>query len=76
MLARAAEGKVAWTPITQRKLALRIEKYRLARDRAILKLPADMRERLGGEWASAIEHGLASGALEFDDQGHLKFAMK
>jgi len=31
-----------------------------------------MRERLGGEWTSAIEHALASGAVEFDDRGQLK----
>jgi hypothetical protein len=58
------------------KLTQRIESYRLARDRAILKLPADMRQRLGGEWADAIEHGLESGTLEFDDQGQLRFAVK
>jgi SAM-dependent methyltransferase len=76
VLARAVAGKVAWTPIAPEKLAQRIESYRLARDRAILKLPADMRQRLGGEWADAIEHGLESGALEFDDQGQLRFAVE
>ncbi len=76
VLARAVEGKVASTPITPRKLALRIEKYRLARDRAILKLPADMRERLGTEWTSAIEHALASGAAEFDRGGRLRFSVE
>jgi SAM-dependent methyltransferase len=75
-LARAVEGKVAWTPISPAKLTQRIEAYRLARDRAILRLPADMRERLGGQWAGAIEHGLASGALEFDEQGQLRFAVE
>jgi hypothetical protein len=76
VLARAVAGKVAWTPIAPEKLAQRIESYRLARDCAILKLPADMRQRLGGEWADAIEHGLESGALEFDDQGQLRFAVE
>jgi SAM-dependent methyltransferase len=76
VLARAVDGKVAWMPISPAKLTQRIEAYRLARDRAILRLPADMRQRLGGEWAGAIEHGLASGALEFDDQGQLRFAVE
>jgi SAM-dependent methyltransferase len=76
VLARAVEGKVAWTPISPAKLTQRIEAYKLARDRAILKLPADTRQRLSGEWGGAIEHGLASGALEFDDQGQLKFAVE
>jgi SAM-dependent methyltransferase len=74
VLARAADSKVAWTPIPPARLTQRIEVYRLARDRAILRLPVDMRQRLGGEWAGAIEHGLASGTLEFDDQGQLRFA--
>jgi len=76
VLARAAESTVHWTPISAAKLTQRIEGYRLARDRAILRLPADMRQRLGGEWAGAIEHGLASGTLEFDDQGQLRFAVE
>ena len=75
VLARAVEGKVPWTPISPKNLARRTEAYRLARDRAILKLPPAMRERLGSEWPNAIEHGLATGALEFDDQGQLKFAI-
>src|SRR5215471_8843836 len=58
VLARAVAGKVAWTPISPAKLTQRIEAYRLARDRAVLRLPADMRQRLGGEWTGAIEHGL------------------
>jgi SAM-dependent methyltransferase len=74
VLARAVDGAVAWTPISPVKLAQRIDAYTAARDRAILKLPADMRERLGGQWAGAIENGLANGMLEFDDQGQLKFA--
>ena len=76
VLARASAGPVAWTPITPFKLAQRIEAYKAARDRAILKLPAEMRGRLGGEWAGAIEHGLANGMLEFDEQGQLKFAVE
>jgi len=76
VLARAAEGQVAWTPISPANLRRRIEAYRLARDRAILRLPADMRQRLGAEWAGAIEHGLASGMLEFDDQGQLRFTVE
>jgi hypothetical protein len=35
-----------------------------------------MRQRLGDEWAGAIEHGLASGTLEFDDEGQLRFAVE
>src|SRR5204862_4188486 len=50
VLARAVEGKVPWTPISAPNLKRRVEAYRAARDRAILKLPADMRERLGTEW--------------------------
>lgn len=76
VLARAVEGKVAWAPISPARLTQRIEAYKLARDRAILKLPADARQRLGREWGGAIEHGLASGALEFDEQGQLKFAVE
>ena len=76
VLARAVDGKVSWTPISPAMLTQRIEAYRLARDRAILRLPADMRQRLAGDWAGAIEHGLASGTLEFDDEGQLRFAVE
>ena len=74
VLARASSTPIAWTPLSPEKLAERRDAYRLARDRAILKLPADMRARLGGEWPSAIERGLAKGALEFDERGLLRFA--
>ena len=76
VLARAADGKVPWTAISPDMLTQRIEAYRLARDRAILRLPVDMRQRLAGDWAGAIEHGLASGTLEFDDKGQLHFAVE
>jgi SAM-dependent methyltransferase len=76
VLARAVDGPVEWSPISPARLTQRIEAYRLARDRAILRLPTDMRQRLGGEWTGAIEHGLASGALEFDEQGQLRFAVE
>ena len=76
VLARRAEDKVSWTPILPAKLTQRIEAYRLSRDRAILRLPVEMRQRLGDEWAGAIEHGLASGTLEFDDEGQLRFAVE
>jgi SAM-dependent methyltransferase len=74
VLARAMEGTVAWTPISPAALQQRIEAYRLARDRAILKVPAEMRSRLGGHWTAAIEHGLAAGAVVFDEQGQLRFS--
>jgi hypothetical protein len=76
VLARKGNGNVSWTPISPAKLTQRIEAYRLSRDRAILRLPVDMRQRLGDEWPGAIEHGLASGTLEFDDQGQLRFAVE
>ena len=76
ILARAAAGPVPWTPLSPEQLADRRDAYRQARDRAILKLPADMRQRLGGQWAEAIEHGLERGALEFDDRGQLRFTVK
>ena len=74
VLARAVEGTAAWTPITADALHRRIEAYKLARDRAILKMPADMRARLGDQWTDAIEHSLAAGAVAFDEQGQLRFS--
>jgi len=74
VLARAAGGSVAWSPIAVDALERRIEAYRLARDRAILKVPQDMRPRLGRHWTAAIEHSLAAGAVAFDDQGQLRFS--
>jgi SAM-dependent methyltransferase len=74
-LARSSGTAVTWDPISPGKLAQRIETYREARSRAILKLPESMRQRVAGEWSSAIEHGLAAGALDFDDKGQLRFAV-
>jgi len=74
VLARAVEGTVAWTPISETALERRIAAYRLARDRAILKVPEEMRPRLGSHWTAAIEHGLAAGAVAFDDRGQLRFS--
>ena len=76
VLARSVAGNATWTGIAPEQLTQRIEAYQLARDRAILKLPADMRQRLGGEWTNAVEHGLESGALEFDERGQLRFAVE
>jgi SAM-dependent methyltransferase len=76
VLARSVSGNVAWTPIAPEELTQRIGAYRLARDRAILKVPTEMRSRLGGgDWADAVEHGLESGVLEFDEKGQLRFAV-
>jgi SAM-dependent methyltransferase len=75
VLARSVAGSSSWTRIAPEQLTQRIEAYRLARDRAILKLPADMRQRLGAEWTNAVEHGLESGVLEFDERGQLRFAL-
>jgi len=76
VLARSVAGNATSTGIAPEQLTQRIEAYQLARDRAILKLPADMRQRLGGEWTNAVEHGLESGTLEFDERGQLRFAVE
>ena len=53
-------------------LARRVSAYRRARDRAVLRAPAAVRDRFGPVWASTIERAVATGVARFDDKGELR----
>jgi hypothetical protein len=66
------EGRVPWTPMTERQRRARIESYQAARDRAILGMRDNLRERVAGVWKGAVERGVAGGLVEFDEGGRLR----
>jgi hypothetical protein len=70
-LMRRADGarQAAMSPET---LDQRIAAYRRARDRAVLRAPAALRERFGPVWESTIERAVAAGVARFDDKGDLR----
>ena len=53
-------------------LARRIAAYRRARDRAVLRAPAAVRDRFSPVWDSTVERAVASGVARFDDKGELR----
>jgi hypothetical protein len=65
-------GQVPWTPMTERQRNTRIAASRAARDRAILGLKDDLRERVASEWPGAVERGVAEGLVEFDEGGRVR----
>lgn len=54
-LARAASTEVHWSPMPARERDRRLEAYHAARDLAVLKLPAPVRERLAGTHEEVME---------------------
>jgi hypothetical protein len=58
--------------ISPEDLAQRIAAYRRARDRAVLRSPAVVRERFGPVWEATIERAVAAGVARFDDKGDLR----
>lgn len=69
-LARAAD--VRMTPMTDTDCRKRINKYRNAYDRSILRLDPAMRSRVADEWNTVVERAVAAGTAEFDTQGRLR----
>ncbi len=69
-LARA--GAVSWRPMSDDERTQRIDAYRRARDRAILRAPESVRARFAGEWEALVARGVADGTLDFDEKGHMR----
>ena len=70
-LARLDE-EVRMKPLTAAARNKRIERYRKAYDRAVLKLDDRLRARVGDEWSQIVAHAVASGVAEFDKDGRLR----
>ena len=64
--------EVRMTPLTDAPRNRRIERYRKAYDRAVLKLDERLRARVGDEWPGIVAHAVASGVAEFDKDGRLR----
>ena len=61
-----------WTPVSQPHLEKRIDLYRRARDRAVLRAPEPLRSRFSDVWSVTVERAVASGVARFDDEGQLR----
>lgn len=61
--------RVAMTP---EERANRLDAYRKAFDRAVLKADEPTRARLAEEWPAVVADAVASGAAEFDERGRLR----
>ena len=61
-----------WTPVAQEHLEKRIDLYRRARDRAVLRAPERLRGRFADVWSVTVERAVASGVARFDDGGQLR----
>ena len=71
-LARAAGGKVDWTPMSEKERATRTAAYRRARDYAILKLPDEARAVFRDEWEEIVKRACEAGIAAFDEGGTLR----
>ena len=70
LLARAMDARPVVMSEDERRA--RVEAYRQAYDRAVLRVEGSMRGRLSGEWPDVVRHAVASGAAEFDERGQLR----
>ena len=61
-----------WTPVSPAHLEKRIDLYRRARGRAVLRVPEPVRSRFSDVWSVTVERAVASGVARFDDEGQLR----
>ena len=59
-----------WEPLDAGDRERRVRRYQKARDRAVLRAPAAVRDhRFVGVWTATVERAVASGVAVFDDTG-------
>lgn len=63
---------VRMTPMKQAAVTKRIERYRNAFDRSILRLDPTVRPRVADIWTTVVERAVAAGVAEFDEAGTLR----
>lgn len=73
-LAARSEADPEWSPMSDAERERRVSQYRLARDLAILRLPAHVRGRFSSEWDAAVERAVMAGLVHVDDSGHFRIA--
>ena len=61
-----------WTPLDATERERRIVRYQQARDRAVLRAPAAVRDRFTDVWTTTVERAVASGVAVFDETGAVK----
>jgi SAM-dependent methyltransferase len=66
----------ALEPMTESQRTARVEAYRRALDRAVLRVDKQVRARFADEWPQVVERAVASGVAEFDEQGQLRLVAR
>ena len=72
----ARSANLAVTPMTEPQRAARVDAYRRAFDRAVLRVDERVRSRFANEWPQVVERSVASGIAEFDERGHLRIVAR
>jgi SAM-dependent methyltransferase len=62
--------------MTERQRASRVEAYRRAFDRAVLRVDERLRPRFAQQWPQVVERSLANGVAEFDERGQLRIVAR
>lgn len=72
VLARPAERRVAFVPMSDEDRERRLSKYRQARDLAIARVPAHVRPRFADEWEQVVERIFKAGLAEMAPDGRIR----
>jgi SAM-dependent methyltransferase len=72
VLAAKSERQVLFVPMTASECETRISRYRVARDLAILRIPARLRPLFADEWDQVVERALLTGIATLTPDGHLR----
>jgi hypothetical protein len=65
-----------WAAMTAPERDRRVQAYRDARDRAILRLPERLRGLFASEWEDAVGRALARGDADFDERGRVRLVRR
>ncbi len=72
VLATRSEGRDLFVPMPEADREARIQRYRMARDLAILRLPPRLRTLMAGEWEQVVERACLAGVATLTPEGHLR----
>ena len=72
----ARSAAPAPAPMTEPQRAARVDAYRRAFDRAVLRVDEKIRARFAHEWPQVVERSVASGVAEVDERGQLRIVAR
>jgi hypothetical protein len=62
--------------MTEQQSSARVDAYRRAFDRAVLRVDERIRARFAKEWPQVVERSLANGIAEVDERGRLRIVAR